>query len=147
MSYALLLVAHLLGATVWTGGHLVLALTVLPRAFKARSAAVVQDFEGGFERLGIPALVVQVVSGVWLAHLRLGSFSAWVEDNPLAHVVQLKLVCLLLTAVLAVHARWKIIPKLTDERLGTLAWHIIPVTVLSVVFAVAGLAFRFGGLG
>ena len=35
--YALMLFLHVLGATVWTGGHLVLALTWLPRVLRERS--------------------------------------------------------------------------------------------------------------
>lgn len=144
-TYGLLIAAHLLGATIWIGGHLILAFTVLPRALRARQMSIVQEFEGGFERIGIPALILQVVTGVWLATLRVGGVSAWFESTPLAHVVQVKLVCLLLTVVLAVHARLVIIPKLTNERLPTLAMHIIPVTLISVVLAVFGASFRFGG--
>ena len=47
----------------------------------------------------------------------------------------------------ALHARLKLIPQLTDATLGTLAAHIIAVTVLAVLFVVAGVAFRFGGVG
>ncbi|TDO16827.1 MULTISPECIES: hypothetical protein [Halomonas] len=36
---AMLLLLHLLGATVWTGGHLVLAATILPRVLKGRDVA------------------------------------------------------------------------------------------------------------
>ena len=38
---ALLLTLHILGACVWTGGHLVLAITVLPRALARRDAHIV----------------------------------------------------------------------------------------------------------
>ena len=58
---------HLLAATVWTGGHLVLALTVLPRALRLRNPQVLLDFEQGYEKLGMPALAIQVASGLWMA--------------------------------------------------------------------------------
>lgn len=38
--YGMLLLLHILGATIWTGGHIVLALVVLPRALRERSPAV-----------------------------------------------------------------------------------------------------------
>jgi putative copper export protein len=60
MTYRLLVVLHLLGASVWVGGHLVLSLSVLPRALRARDPAIISEFESGLERLGIPALLVQV---------------------------------------------------------------------------------------
>ena len=56
--YRLLVVLHLLGATVWVGGHLVLSLVVLPRALRARDASVVAEFESGYERIGLPALLL-----------------------------------------------------------------------------------------
>ncbi len=36
--YATILLLHILGATIWTGGHLVLAVTILPRVLRERSA-------------------------------------------------------------------------------------------------------------
>ena len=36
MLFKLLVILHTLGTTVWTGGHVVLALTVLPQALKHR---------------------------------------------------------------------------------------------------------------
>jgi hypothetical protein len=47
---------------------------------------------------------------------------------------------------LALDARLRIIPKLGRHNLNALAWHIIPVTVLSVAFVYVGIRFRFGGL-
>lgn len=143
--YTALLIGHVLGATVWTGGHLVLACTVLPRACRDGATQRLLEFESNYERIGLPALFVQVGTGLALAWLRLGPPSAWLVSNPLAHVVQLKLALLAATALLAVHARLFLLPKLTPERLPTLAWHIVPVTLLSVGFAVAGVMFRVGG--
>jgi putative copper export protein len=145
--YVTLLVLHVLGASVWAGGHLVLALSVLPRALRERRAAVVTQFEQGFERIGIPALLLQIVSGLWLAYLRVGPPGAWFEASPLAHVVQLKLAFLAGTVALALHARLKLIPRLTDDTLRPLAAHIVAVTALAVLFVVAGVFFRVGGIG
>lgn len=136
---------HVLGATVWTGGHLVLALSVLPKALKARSIEELVRFEDAFERVGLPALGVQVVTGLWLAN-RLLPVEHWLAlGNPLARVVLFKLACLLVTGGLAVDARLRLIPTLTAERLPGLAAHIVPVTVLSVLFALAGVSLRVGG--
>jgi uncharacterized membrane protein len=64
---ALLLTLHVLGVCVWAGGHLVLATTVLPRALARRDARILRAFEEPFERIGIPALIIQVATGIWLA--------------------------------------------------------------------------------
>lgn len=145
--YLSLLILHILGATIWTGGHLVLATTVLPRALAARSARILLDFESSYERIGMPALVVQIVTGLSLAVLRVGPPASWLEDTPPAHVVHVKLLLLAITAGFALHAKLRVLPTLSDETLPVMAWHIVPVTVVSVLFAIAGVLFRVGGLG
>lgn len=147
MTYAILIALHLLGACIWTGGHLALAVAVLPRALRQRRAQPIQDFERGFERMGLPALLAQVITGLWLAHLRLGAPAAWFAANPIARVVQVKLTLLAATILLALHARLRLIPRLRDDNLPALAGHIVAVTVLAVFFVLAGVLFRVGGIG
>ncbi|HWC69120.1 MAG TPA: CopD family protein [Acidimicrobiales bacterium] len=144
-SYYTFLSLHILGATVWAGGHLVLALTILPNALRQKSAAPVIEFERRFERLGLPALAVQIVSGLWLAERMLGSPDHWFEGNSLARLVQVKLGLLAVTLGLAIHARFRVIPKLSDATLPTLAWHIRIVTLAAVLLVLAGASIRFGG--
>ena len=45
MLFKILVVLHILGATVWTGGHLILAATVLPQALKHRDPDLIHQFE------------------------------------------------------------------------------------------------------
>ncbi len=144
-SYYIALALHILGATIWAGGHLVLATTILPRALREHRAAPVSDFEQSFERIGLPALAVQILTGLWLAHHLLGAPGNWFNDNSIAHVVQIKLGLLALTLALAIHARYRVIPKLSDDTLSTLAWHIRLVTIAAVLFVLAGASIRFGG--
>lgn len=143
--YGWVLVLHVVAASVWTGGHLVLALGVLPRALKERDVAAVRDFEARYERIGIPALVAQVLSGIWLAHRMLPDPAMWIDwSHPIGRVVMLKWILLGTTVVLAIDARLRIIPRLDERNLRSLAWHIIPVTVISVLFVVVGVSFRTG---
>ncbi len=145
--YGVMLLLHLLGATVWTGGHLILTLTILPRALRERSISDLQRFESAYERIGIPALIIQVVTGLWLAHRLVPDVLRWFAfDDPVARLIATKLLLLAITAALAADARIRIIPRLTEERLPSLAWHIIPVTVVSVLFVIAGVSFRTGWL-
>jgi hypothetical protein len=72
---------------------------------------------------------------------------SWIDPaDPLGRTIGLKLALLGLTALLAVHARLFLIPRLDAERLPQLAWHIRGVTLFAVLFVVAGAAIRFGGL-
>ena len=141
---AILLLLHLLGATIWTGGHLVLAVTILPRVLKGKDVAALTWFEAGYERIGMPALVVQIATGLWLAWLKLPSLGLWfsAQGGPVAQLIQLKLALLGLTALVAAHARFRVIPRLSPATLPLMGWHILAVTLLSLLFVVVGLSFR-----
>ena len=144
-TYRIVVILHVLGATVWTGGHLVLALTVLPRAMRAKDPARVREFESGYERIGIPSLLLQVVTGLWLAMRWIPEGVSWFPPgSPQVHLVLGKLVLLLVTLALGIHARTRIIPRLDAARLPSLRNHIVAITVTSVLFLVLGVAIRTG---
>jgi putative copper export protein len=145
MTYRLLVALHLLGAAVWVGGHLVLSLSVLPRALRARDPKIIREFESGFERLGIPALLVQIVTGPWLASHWAPHIADWFfPSTPQARLVLVKLVLLAATVALAVHARLRVVPQLDAATLRFLAYHIVAVTLLGVALLVVGVAIRTG---
>ncbi len=145
--YGIVLLLHVLGATIWTGGHLVLSHVVLPAALRERSPQRLLDFEHRFERVGMPALLVQVITGLLLAYRYLPKVSSWFAfDHALSHLVATKLTLLVLTLALAVHARVRLVPRLTPETLPRFAMHIRLVTLISVLFVVAGVSLRAGWL-
>lgn len=146
MPYQYLLLFHVLAATVWTGGHLVLATAVLPRALSTRDPQVLLAFESRFERIGIPALLIQVITGVWMAYTLRPEIAHWFSPTDgVSGLIALKLGLLLATAVTALDARLRIIPRLRAETLPAMARRIALVTLLSVGFVVVGVSFR-GGL-
>lgn len=143
--YGLLLLLHILAATIWTGGHLVLAVTVLPRVLKEKSPGELLRFESAYERLGIPALIIQVATGLWLAHRMVPDVDQWFSfDSPVTRLIGVKILLLAVTVAFAVDARTRIIPKLSEDNLTSLAWHVIPVTIVSVLFVIVGVSFRTG---
>lgn len=145
--HAALLFLHLAAGSIWVGGHLVLAVSLLPEALSKRDPGLIRGFERIYERVGLPALVIQVATGLWLAHqLRpgLASWMAW--DDPVAQTIALKLACLAATVALAAHARLAIIPRLDAARLPMLGIHIVAVTGLALAFVWLGVAFRYGGV-
>lgn len=138
---------HILAATVWTGGHLVLATVVLPGVLRERSPEMLHRFESAYERIGIPALIVQVVTGFWLAHQLVPDVGQWFNlDNPLSRPIAAKIALLVITVLFALDARLRLIPKLNEDNLTAMAWHIVPVTIVSVLFVFVGVAFRTGWL-
>jgi len=145
--YNVVLFLHLLGATIWTGGHLVLACTILPSALRNKDVEFISRFESSYEKIGIPALLVQILSGLYLAFNLLPNVIQWFNfSNPISRIISYKLIILGLTFLLAVDARLRVIPNLSPQNLKTLAYHIIPVTLLSVLFVYIGISFRTGWL-
>ena len=147
MLFKILVILHTLGATVWTGGHLVLAVTVLPSALKNRTLDRIHIFEEHFEGFGLAALLLQVITGLWLTWIYFPGFQNFFDFNSyLSIYIAIKLGLLVGTIALAIHARFFIIPKLTIETLNSLAYHIVGVTTLAILFAVMGAGIRLGGL-
>lgn len=147
MSTKLLLVLHLLGASVWIGGHVVLLRVVLPRARAARDVAPVLDFERGYGRIGLVALLVQVATGFLLASPYVGGWSAILSTpTPARHLVLAKLTALAAILGLAAHATHRVLPRLRPETLGAFAVHAWIVTLLSVALVVLGVGIRSGGI-
>ncbi len=146
-TYRLLVTLHLLGAAVWLGGHLVLSLAILPRTLRARDPSIVREFESGYERIGIPALFLQVITGLWLAYHWSPDVAGWFyPSTPQTKFILVKLTLLAFTVALAAHARLRIIPRLDSNNLPVLAWHVVMVTLSGVAFLVFGVAIRTGGL-
>lgn len=138
-----LVLIHVLGAAVWAGGHLVLCIGFLPAALRRKDISVILFFESRYERIGLPALLAQVVTGLWMASVYVPP-GQWASIATLHHrLLWIKLGLLLVTLLLAVHARFFIFPRLNAGKLPVLAAHIVAVTVLAVALVIAGLSFRF----
>jgi putative copper export protein len=142
MLYGYLVLFHLLGACVWVGGHLILSLSVLPKALKAKNTKVITEFENSFEKIGIPALLIQVLTGVFLSMNHIQWNHLFSTHDRTSMLVITKLILLAVTVLLAAHARLKLIPKLNKKTLPLLGLHIVAVTVTGILFVIAGLSFR-----
>ena len=145
--YRLVLILHIIGATIWVGGHLVLSLAILPGALRSRNPVIVREFEARYERIGIPSLAVQVVTGLLLAYYWTRTLDAFLPpSSPQAWFITVKLVLLFATIVIAAHARLRVIPTLHGGNLNALAYHAFAVTALGLALLVLGVAIRTGGL-
>jgi putative copper export protein len=136
--YKLALVLHLVGASVWLGGHLILALRIAPKALKLREPSLITDFEREYEPLGLPALLLQIVTGLWLAfgHYKVSllDFSSYASRG-----VHEKLLLLLVTLALAVHARFFLIPNLSENTIKSMSYHIWAISGVAVLMLLAGI--------
>jgi putative copper export protein len=144
MEFKILLILHTLGACVWVGGHLILAVTILPKALRLKDPEIISTFESMFERIGIPSLIIQVVTGLRLAMIFM-PIGEWFDfSNSISALISIKIILLLITVILAIHARFFIIPKLDADKLSMLGWHIAGVTIIAVLMLLTGLSFRMG---
>ena len=144
MELGILVFIHVLGASIWVGGHLILAIGFLPRALKENSFEIIEQFESRYEKIGIPALIVQILTGVRLAMIFVPKFADWFSfsTRTSAHIF-IKLILLALTVLLAFHAKKFVHPK---KNLKLLAAHIILVTLLAVLLVYFGVSINTGGL-
>lgn len=145
-----LLFWHILGACIWVGGHLYLCLCILPKAVRHQDSQPILNFENSFEKLGMTALVVQVLTGFYMAHKYLPSFSMLTDyHNQISVLISMKITWLIFTILTALSAQLIVIPKLKKD-LGNaklrhiFAGHIILVTVLGLAFMTTGVLFRTG---
>ena len=142
-----LFIIHLLSATIWVGGHLLLSIAYLPPALKSKDPEVIRGFEKKYEPIGIPALIILVVTGVMMAYRYGVSVSTWFRfESQIESVVSIKLLLLFTTFALAVHARFFIIPKLSTKTLGKMALHIILITIIGISMLILGSTVRLGGI-
>ncbi|MFT3904631.1 MAG: CopD family protein [Niabella sp.] len=149
MGHHLLLIIHLLCATIWVGGHLYLAVRILPVALRRKEPALILNFEKSYEVLGMSALVLLVITGIWMT-LQLGIETRfWFSFSiPVERVTSIKLLLLFSTVLFALSAQIRVIPKLRKDprKLPEMAVHIIGVTLLGVAMLVLGSFVRYGGL-
>jgi putative copper export protein len=112
-----------------------------------RSPAALRQFESAYEKVGMPALLLQVATGLWLAHKLLPDVRAWfAADDFVARLILFKLSLLAATVLVAADARLRIIPRLTAQTLPAMARRIVAVTLLAVLFVATGVTFRVGPL-
>ncbi|KJS06987.1 MAG: copper resistance protein CopD [Flavobacteriales bacterium BRH_c54] len=142
--YKLVIILHVLAATIWVGGHLFLAVILLPNILKNKDFKALLDFERKFEKIGIPALLVQVVTGFYLAYHLLPDVKSWfLFEGHLATHIGIKIFLLLATIILALNANFRLIPNIEKgNNLKIMAIHIMLVTLFSLLFLIVGMSVR-----
>ncbi len=140
--YKYSILIHVLAACVWTGGHLVLAFAVLPDILRSKNIPALMQFESRFEKIGIPSLILLVVTGFYQALSQLEMDKWFNFSDHISRHISFKLMLIVGIVILALHARLKLIPQGEKVDLKFLASHIYLVTLLSVLLVVVGISFR-----
>ncbi|MCC6288049.1 MAG: CopD family protein [Chitinophagaceae bacterium] len=149
MSHHLLLIIHLICASIWVGGHLFIAIRILPKALKQKNPDIILHFEKEYEPIGIAALLLLVITGIWMT-LQFGiAVNRWFTfSSPIERVTSTKLLLLLGTVIFAVSAQTRVLPQLkkSSGKIPEMAAHIIAVTAIGVAMLVLGSFARYGGI-
>ena len=143
----ILLIIHLIAATIWIGGHLTLSIVFLPVALRKKEPLIILNFEKKFEPLGISSLIALIITGIWMAYDFGITYQSWFYfSSSLEKVVSIKLVLLMLTFVLALYTQIYVIPNLNKYNLNKIAFSIISVTVIGLSMLILGSTIRYGGI-
>lgn len=143
----ILLIIHLIAATIWIGGHLTLSIVFLPVALRKKEPLIILNFEKKFEPLGISSLVALIITGIWMPYDFGITYQSWFHfSGSLEKVVSIKLVLLMLTFVLALYTQIYVIPNLNKYNLNKIAFSIISVTVIGLSMLILGSTIRYGGI-
>jgi uncharacterized membrane protein len=147
MYHQLLLITHLLAATIWVGGHLFLSLRFLPEAIKKKDILIIKRFKEKFEPIGMPALIISILTGIAMAYDYDVTFTKWFSfSNGIEKIVSAKLLLILITAGLAINAQLFVFTKLKPVNLRRAAIQILLVTIIAVSMLILGSLIRMGGL-
>lgn len=149
MSHHLLLIIHLVCASIWVGGHVLLVFGHLPQALKEKNQHIILNYEKKYEPVGMTSLVLLVITGITMAYKYGVSIEYWFQfSSPLEKVVSTKLLLLLLTVLFALSAQFRVLPKLKNDpnKLPEMTFHILSVTIIGVAMLVLGSFVRFGGI-
>lgn len=145
----LLLILHLVGATIWVGGHILLCTVILPQVWKEKSVEKLFNFESRYEWIGMPALLVMLITGVRMAYLYNVKIADWFAfETPIERVISLKLSLLFAIVMLALSAQFYVLPRLKTNihKLPLMAFHMIAVTLISLTMLILGSFVRYGGI-
>jgi len=143
----ILLIIHLICATIWVGGHLFLAVRILPKALKEKNISLLKNFKNSYEPFGMPSLILLVITGILMAYNYNVTFSTWFSfSNGIERVVSVKLILLLCTFCMAIIADRFIFPKLTEKNMYKAGIFIVSVTLIGIAMLILGSFVRYGGI-
>lgn len=145
MEKSVLIILHILGASIWIGGLLIMALGVLPKAKKANNSLLLRDYEGSFHILGMIALTLQFLTGFRLAMIYAGGMKGLFDFSNHAAVLFIwKLVLILLTMGLFVVFKKKTLSALTDSNISSASAMVWILTIIALALMILGLGFSRG---
>lgn len=147
MKHQVTLILHLLAATIWVGGHLLLLLRYVPKAIKSKSLEELSAFRKNFEPVGMPSLFILIITGILMAYDYNITFEKWfLFENSIEKIVSIKLILLFISLTLAFITIKFVLPSINKISPFILYFIIFFVTTIAVTMLVLGSLVRIGGL-
>ncbi len=147
MKHQIILIIHLLAATIWVGGHLILLLRYVPKAIKSNSLEELSVFRKNFEPIGMPSLFILIITGIVMAYDYNVPVNQWFAfDNSIEKIVSIKLMLLFVSLSLAFVTMKFVLPSIHKIAPFLLYFIIFLVTLIAVSMLVLGSFVRIGGL-
>lgn len=111
--YSILILFHVIGASVWFGGLMVLSFSILPKAKRAQDPGAIASYMRHFLRVGYPALMIQTLTGPMIATRLVRSMADWFawQDSTQDHIGS-KLIMLPIIVIVTVQMQRKVLPRL-----------------------------------
>lgn len=136
------IVLHVLAATIWTGGHLALVFMYLFPAIKEKNLSELLKFEDKFGIIGIPSLVILVITGLYQSYTFEPDLTNWFNfSNHISAHFSAKIIMILGIVALALDMKFRVM-KQKIPNVFSFSWHILTVTFLSVLLVITGLSIR-----
>lgn len=147
MLHQIILIIHLLAATVWVGGHLILLLRYVPKAIKNKSLDELSAFRKNFEPVGMPSLFILIITGIIMAYDYNVTIDKWfLFENAIEKIVSIKLILLFISLCLAFITIKFVLPSIDKLSPFLLYFIIFLVTTIAVTMLILGSLVRVGGL-
>lgn len=147
MKHQIILIIHLLAATIWVGGHLLLLLRYVPKAIKSKSLEELSAFRKSFEPVGMPSLFILIITGILMAYDYNIIFEKWfLFENSIEKIVSIKLILLFISLTLAFITIRFVLPSINKISPFILYFIIFLVTIIAVTMLVLGSLVRVGGI-
>ena len=147
MKHQIILIIHLLAATIWVGGHLLLLLRYVPKAIKSKSLEELSAFRKNFEPVGMPSLFILIITGILMAYDYNITFEKWfLFENSIEKIVSIKLILLFISLTLAFITIKFVLPSINKISPFILYFIIFLVTTIAVTMLILGSLVRIGGL-
>ena len=83
---------------------------------ETKSTKLLFNFEQRYERIGLPALLIMMLTGIRMAYIYNVKIESWFSfSNPVENVISTKLTCLVLIFLFAASAQFKVLPNLRKK--------------------------------